>query len=235
MPNRRQFLFASSALGLPLASVLPLPALGRPSLRLGLLQVREPFVDPRDPQGSRRRAFSALQVLLQRSLAEREPLDWVATSAFPLSGPLAYESIEDCSLTADSDELLWLRQFADQHALRISLTAWYRADYRDAVPALLDIGPDGSIVQRPMRAEYRAGSNHGLALDTGLRPGRDTALAERCRRLRLYGAGVAACHGPNPPPGVPVAHCSTTRFIDPSGRVRAQLPPGEEGCLAVSL
>ena len=235
MPNRRQFLLAGSALGLPLASVLPLPAVGNHRLRLGLLQVREPFVDQRDPKGSRQRAFSALQALLRRSLVDRGPLDWVATSAFPLSGPLAGEWIEDYLLTADSDEIWWLREFANQHAMRISVTAWYRADRRDTAPALLDIGTDGCIVCRPMRDEFRAGANHGIALDTGLRPGRDTALADCCRRFGLYGAGIATCRGPSPPPGAPAGHCSTTRFIDPSGRVRAQLPPGEPGCLVVSL
>ena len=235
MPNRRQFLLAGSALGLPLASLLPVPAVGHRGLRLGLLQIREPFVDPHDPKGSRQRAFSALRALLQRCPAEERPPDWLVTSAFPLSGRPAREWLEDFSLTADCEEILWLRRFASRHTSRLSLTAFYRAPRREAAAVLLDFLPGGGIVRRPLRTACGAYTSDGFAVDPGLRPGSDAALESHCRRLRVYGAGIAARTGPDLPPGAPVTHRSRTRLIDPTGRVRAELPPREEGYLSVSL
>jgi hypothetical protein len=235
MLSRRRFLLAGSAFGLPLTAVLPVPAGTAETVRLGLLQLREPFIDYADPAGSRARALEAFRSLLRRTLAEQGPLDWVATPAFPLTGPLAGAPIRNFALTADSEELRWLRRFTARHALRISLSAWYRDGGRSPAPALLVIEPDGSAAARPLQTGPWLVRSRRMMLETGVRAGGETALADRCRELGLYGAGIAACRGPAPPPGAPARQLGQTRFIAPTGRVRAQLPPGEEGCLAVAL
>lgn len=234
MTTRRQFLLATGVLGTPLASLLPFPAAGQGSLRLGLVQVRAPFVDQRDLGGSRARAFTALRVLLQRSLAEQGPLDWLATSALPLSGPLPAGSIGSFALSDDDAEMAWLARFAVEHGLQLELSAWCRDRRCRAALRRLRFEPDGTRSSHPYRAATGP-ARPGLALDTEFRPGSDTMLAERCRRYAVYGAGIATCQGPKLPPDVPALHVGTTRFVDPGGRVLAQLSPGDEGCLAISL
>jgi hypothetical protein len=235
LPTRRQFLLATSVLGQPLASVVPLPALAQPRARLGLLQLHGPFIDEHDLKGSRARAFAALKSLLQRSLEEHGPLDWLATSALPLSGRIHPRLADQLSLKPECDELIWLRRFATEHALSLQLSAWYRDWQGEPAPLMLRFEPNDKNSVQPLRSDIGLTRRLGLALDTDLRPGSDLLLAKRCRRLGLHGAGIVASHGPGLPPGAPATHCGTTRFVDPGGRVQTQLPPGIEGCLAISL
>jgi len=125
------------------------------------------------------RAFTALKLLLQRTLTEDGPLDWLATSALPLSGTVPGRLIEKLALDEESDELLWLRRFAGRHALRVQLSAWYRDGRVGPAPRLLQFEPDGTGSQQPMRLEFRLGRQQGLVLDSGLRAGAGATAAWR--------------------------------------------------------
>ncbi len=115
--TRRQLLMSAGALGavrIPLADAATARrvSVASASLRLGLLQSAQPFIDLQDLRGSRQRAFAAFRALLERSATDHPPLDWLAAGAFPLSGPGPFTAsvLARFALDANSAEIIESRE-----------------------------------------------------------------------------------------------------------------------------
>ncbi|MEZ5459897.1 MAG: hypothetical protein R3E65_11510 [Steroidobacteraceae bacterium] len=226
MLTRRDVLLAGTVLGagaVPAVAALPRPRASRHPgrLRVGLLQSVAPFIDTADLAGSRRRAFAALQLLLERSVESHAGLDWLAAGAFALGhdrieSPAARTAL---ALTVDAPEIGALRQFARRHRLQFTLGAAWQPRRRAASLHLLRIDARGEL------------SAHALQEQAGARCNADIALAEKCRRLGLPGLWLAAARDQALPPHVSVIMGGDTALLDRDGRVIAAAATQAETCV----
>lgn len=237
MLTRRQVLVSAALIGLPVAATLPFPAAARGSLTLGLLQSREPFMDPHDIAGSRDRAFSAYRSLIRRSLDEHGSLDWLAGGAFPLSGPGPFPAtgLERVALSEGCPEMRSLSSLVKAHRLRLTLGAWWRDAGIGIVPRLLlfDSGGRWRVVPQPNDQAHASVLLQMPALPGN--PSRLAGLAEQCRRQRRYGAWIEMLRGPVAPPGTPLATFGGSTIIGPDGRVTARASVSAESCLIAEV
>lgn len=236
MLTRRQLLVSSTVLGMPMATALALPDVSRKGLRLGLLQSREPFMDPQDIAGSRERAFSSYGVLIRRSFDEHPSLDWLAGAAFPLSGPGPFTrpALEQIALTESCAELKSLALLAKARRLKLTLGAWWKASDTSVVPRLLTFDSSGRWRVLP-RTENRAFENLQLHLPAGCGSPSLAGFAEQCRQLNRYGARIEMLRGPTAPPGVRSATGTGSAVISPEGQLLAQADQSDECCLEAEV
>ena len=222
---------------MPLAAAVPMPDAPRGRLRLGLLQSRQPFIDPYDIPGSRERAFSAYRVLIRRSLEEQGPLHWLAGGAFPLSGPGPFPAgvLEQLALTERSAEVSWLRSFARRHRLRLTLGGWWQDTGTHVANRLLTVDSRGQCqVSRP--------NEHGAGKDCGCKCQRRTASSRYCQVLPPSVAGsIAMAHGSK---RFTDPHCLRacarrsahgSAIVGPDGALLAHAGVQTEGCLVAEI
>lgn len=233
MITRRQLLGSTALLALPAATALALPIEPGSRLRLGLLQSREPFVDPHDIAGSRVRALDAYRLMIQRSLGEHGSLDWLAGGAFPLSGPgpFGQRLLAGLALSAACAEVQSLAAVAKANRMRLTLGAWWRGPRNGVVPRLLCFEPDGRW-QALLPASQRLFAR--VQPRTPVAPGTTSSLAklaQHCRLRQCYGAWTETLCGPALPPGAPPPVRSGSALISPAGRPIARANIQEETCL----
>lgn len=237
MITRRELLGSTALLALPAATALAFPAAPGGSLKLGLLQSREPFVDPYDIAGSRGRALDAYRLMIQRSLDEHGSLDWLAGGAFPLSGPGPFPEtvLEHVALSEDCPEMRLLSSLAKAHRLRLTLGAWWRDAGIGIVPRLLlfDSGGRWRVLAQP---DGRAHSS--VLVHMPASPGNPSLIegvADQCRRQFRFGMWVEMLRGPLAPPGTPPAMLGGSAIIGPDGGLLARASVSAESCLVAQL
>ena len=219
---------------MPVAAAVPLPDEPRSSLRLGLLQSRQPFMDPYDIAGSRDRAFSAYRVLIRRSLEEQGPLHWLAGGAFPLSGPGPFPEpvLEQLALTERSAEVKWLKSFAKTHRLRLTLGGWWQDTGTGIANRLLMFDSRGQCRALPPY-EHWASESVQLHMPAQFAIPSLSGFAANCGRLNRYGAWIETLQGPAAPPGAP-AMFGGSAIIGPDGGLLAQAGL-QESCLVAEV
>jgi len=235
--TRRQLLGSVAALGMPVAAAMPFPVAPRGGQKLGLLQSREPFMDPHDIAGSRDRALSAYRLLIQCSLDEHGSVDWLAGGAFPLSGPGPFPAplLEQVALAEDCAELQSLASLAMAHQLRLTLGAWWRETGIGVVPRLLSFNSGGQW-QALLPPEKWPSESVQLQLPAS--PGNPSllaGLAARCRRQHRYGALIEMMPGPAAPPGARPAMSGGSAIIGPDGGLIARASMSAECCLVAEV
>lgn len=235
MLTRRELLLLSGAFGLPMTAALSLPAASNGGLRLGVLQSRVPFIDERDLQGSRERAFDAFRTQLRRSVEPHDSLDWLAAGAFVLSapGPLPAATVESLALTAQSAEVEWLASFARGHRLRLTLGAWWRESGSDIAPRLLVFESDGAWRSQSMRSIHVLDRVYLQMPATQCMS--HAGLAAWCRRRRSCGVRIATVSGPDLPPGAREPASDGSAIIDAYGVSRAIADPRAETRLVAAI
>lgn len=238
MLTRRQLLLSAAAIGIPVAASIPLPLAGEPrnGLRFGLLQSRQPFMDPHDIAGSRERAFTAYRVLIRRSLEEHGPLDWIAGNAAPLSGPGPFSQpvLEKLALSEASTEVKWLKGFTEAHRMRLTLGGWWQGAGGGIAYRLLDFDNRGKC--RALVPSERWVSE-GVQLQMPAHCGTPSlsGFAAECGRLHHYGAWVEPLQGPAAPPGVPSVLLPASAVVGPDGQLIAHAGRQTESCLVVEV
>ena len=235
MLTRRELLLSSGAFILPMTTVMSLPAASNGGLRLGVLQSRAPFIDERDLQGSRERAFDAFRTQLRSSVERHGSLDWLAAGAFVLSrpGPLPASTVESLALTAQSTEVEWLASFARERGLRLTLGAWWKKSGFDVAPRLLVFESDGAWRSPSMRAMHVLDRvNLHMPVTQSMS---HAALAAWCRRRRSCGVRIATLTGPDLPPGARQPAMDGSSIIDAYGVALAIAEPHSETCLVATI
>lgn len=215
---------------------LPLPGTQSRERKFGLLQSREPFIDPHDVVGSRDRALVAFRMFVERSLDEYGPLDWLAGGAFPLSGPGPFRQplLQQVALSKDCPEMRSLASLATTHRVRLTLGAWWHDAGTGVAPRLIvfDGGP-WRVLRKP---DQRASA--GALLQMPASPGNSsllTDLADQCRQQYRFGVRVETLRGPSTPPGAPTMVVGGSAIISPDGRSIARASPTAETCLVAEL
>ena len=237
MLTRRQLLVSAAVLGLPVAAAARTsPDLSRGRLSLGLLQSREPFIDPQDIAGSRARAFNAYRVLIQRSLDQQGALDWLAGGAFPLSGPGPFPEpvLKQLALTDSCTEVASLAALARNCRLRLTLGAWWQETGTGAVPRLLVFDGSGQYRTQPPPGN-RACDGMQLHMPAWAGVQSMAALAAQCRRQARYGVRIEMLRGPAAPPGARPAMSGGSAIIGPHGKLIAHAGPQAETCVTAEV
>jgi hypothetical protein len=226
MLTRREVLLAGTVLGagaVPVVAALPQPLASHHAgrLRIGLLQSVAPFIDTADLAGSRLRAFTALQLLLDRSVESCAGLDWLAAGAFALG----HDRVESpatraaLALTPDSPEISALRQFALRHHLQVTIGAAWQRRRSAASMHLLRIDAHGAVSAHPLQQPAATGC------------GADAGLADACARLGLSGAWLAPARDPALAPTLPAITGGDTALLGRDGRVLAAAATQAETCV----
>ena len=236
MLTRRQLLLSAAVISMPVAAAMSLPGERRGVLRLGLLQSRQPFMDPHDIAGSRERAFRAYRVLMRRSIEEHGRLDWLAGGAFPLSGPGPFPQpfLERLALTEHSAEVQWLKDFARTHRLRFTLGGWWRETGNGIAYRLLMFDDRGqhqalppSQESVPEAVQLHMPAHCGIPSLSG--------FAAECRRRQRYGAWIEMLQGPVSPPGARPAMFRGSAVVSPDGALLAHADIQAESCLVAEV
>ena len=221
---------------MPVAAAIPLADEPRRGLRLGLLQSRQPFMDPHDIVGSRDRAFSAYRVLIRCSLEEHGSLDWLAGGAFPLSGPGPFPEpvLEKLALSERSPEVKWLRSFAKAHRLRLTLGGWWREPGVGIGYRLLAFDSRGQY-RALLPSKHRASENVRLHMPAhgGIRS--LSGFAADCGRLHRYGAWIEMLSRPMVPPGARPVMFNGSAVVGPDGGLIAHAVTQAESCLVAEV
>jgi hypothetical protein len=234
--TRRQLLVSAAAISMPVAAAIPWPDEPRGRLRLGLLQSRQPFMDPHDIAGSRERAFSAYRVLIRRSLEQQRPLHWLAGGAFPLSGPGPFPGrvLEQLALTERSAEVTWLKSFTRRHRLRLTLGGWWQEPGANAAHRLLTFDGRGQCQVSPP-SEHWVGESIQLHVSTPRGVSSLPRFARQCGRLHHHGAWIETLQGPVLPPGVRPPMPYGSALVGPDGRLIAHAGAQTECCLVAEV
>lgn len=237
MLTRRQLLVSAAAIGMPVAAAaVPFPDAPRDSLRLGLLQSWQPFMDPHDIAGSRERAFTAFRVLIRDSIAEQGSLDWLAGGAFPLSGPGPFPEpvLAQLALTPHSPETKWLKSFSKAHQVMLTLGGWWReAGTRIAYRQLMFNSFGQCQALQP--SEHWAGERVQLRMPARCGTPSLSDFAAECGRLGQYGAWIETLSGPVAPPGAPPAMLRGSAVVAPDGGLIVHAGTQAESCLVANL
>ena len=222
---------------MPVATTLACPAAPRGRLKLGLLQSREPFMDPHDIAGSRERALNAYRSLIRRSLDEHGSLDWLAGGAFALSGPGPFPPslLEQLALGERCPEIQSLASVAQAHGLRLTLGAWWRDTGLGVLPRLLVFDSDGRW--RALRPSPQwPPENVRLSMPASpISPASLQCLAATCRQQLRYGAWIETVRGPAHPPGAPLTMVNGSTIIGPDGRFIARASATAENCVVAEI
>jgi hypothetical protein len=219
------------------AAAVAFPDEPRRSVRLGLLQSRQPFIDPHDIAGSRDRAFTAYRVLTQQSIEEHGPLDWLAGGAFPLSGPGPFPEpvLAQLALTQHSAEVAWLESFSKTHQVRLTLGGWWRGTgmgiaYRqlmfDSLGQCRALHPSKQWAAESVQLHMPAHCTTTPSL---------SGFAAECGRLHRYGAWIEMLSGPVAPPGAPPVRLRGSAIVAPDGGLIAHAGTQAESCLVANL
>lgn len=237
MLTRRQLLVSAAAISMPVAgAAVAFPDAPRSSVRLGLLQSRQPFIDFNDIAGSRDRALTAYRVLIRNSLEEQGSLDWLAGGAFPLSGPGPFPQpiLEQLALTQHSAEVKWLKSFAKTQRVKLTLGGWWRETGTGIAYRQLMFDSLGQC-QALLPSEHWASESVQLHMPAHYGMASLSGFAAECGRLHRYGAWIEMLQGPEPPPGAPPAMFGGSAVVGPDGGLIAHAGTQAESCLVANL